>query len=58
MIKKRKNRGTQVDWDNIKVTIVVDKKHVNRMNPCVNLSLKTRRKRFIDLAARIWARPD
>ena len=54
MIKKRK-QCDKIDWDNIEVFfIVADKKNLNPLNPNGKLSFEIRKKRIIDLAARIW----
>jgi len=58
MIKKR-TQCDKVDWDNIEVIFVVaDKKNLNPLNPNGKLSLAVRKKRIIELAARIWRRRD
>jgi len=54
---KIKQRGIGVNWKQIKVVFVpAEKTKVNPMNPNSKLHVEDRKKRLLELSARIWAR--
>lgn len=51
------NKGTKIDWDNIKINIVpADREHPNELNPYAKLSATERERTIVSLCGKIWAR--
>ena len=52
-----KQRGCAINWKEIKVVLVpAVKTKSNPMNPNSKLNVEDRKKRLLELSARIWAR--
>lgn len=53
----KKGKRQKIDWENIKITIVLaEKNNPNAYNPCCSLSKAEREKRIVSIAARIWVK--
>lgn len=53
-IKQRRDR---INWKDIKVILVpAEKTNANPLNPFSKLHVEDRKKRLLELSARIWAR--